>query len=237
MASRREAAPRTVTVTSLVAPSPSATSMRASRSRSASRARANWRSPRLPRSRATFSARPLARTATVSLVDWSPSTVIRLNERSTPRRVTPARASRAMTASVVTKQNIVARCGSSIPTPLAMPPSVTGRPPTSTRSAASLGRVSVVMMASAAARPPWGERALTSFGKRRPDALHGQGDADDPGGGDEHVLGGDAQEIAHHRRHLARVAKPLVARAHVGTAAGGQDGLGDAARGRAPRRR
>ena len=49
-------------------------------------------------------------------------------------------------------------------TPLAMPPSVTTRPFTSTRSAASLGRVSVVMMASAAARPPCGESDFTSFG-------------------------------------------------------------------------
>ncbi|OLC39139.1 MAG: hypothetical protein AUH81_02465 [Candidatus Rokubacteria bacterium 13_1_40CM_4_69_5] len=42
---------------------------------------------------------------------------------------------------------------------------VTGRPLTSTRSAASLGRVSVVMMASAAARPPCGDSAFTSFGR------------------------------------------------------------------------
>jgi len=66
---------------------------------------------------------------------------------------------------VATKQNIVARCGSSIPTPLAMPPIVTDLPFTSTRSAASLGRVSVVMMASAAARPPWGESAFTTLGR------------------------------------------------------------------------
>ena len=60
---------------------------------------------------------------------------------------------------------MVARCGSIMPTPLAMPPTVTGRPPTSTRAAASLVRVSVVRIASAASRPPRGERDLTSFGK------------------------------------------------------------------------
>ncbi len=45
-----------------------------------------------------------------------------------------------------------------------MPPMVTGRPATSTRRAASFGRVSVVMIASAARRPPWGERPFTSLG-------------------------------------------------------------------------
>ncbi len=100
----------------------------------------------------------------MSLVDWSPSTVVRLNERSTARRSSGSSASRAITASVARKQNMVARCGSSIATPLAMPPMVTGRPATSSRAAASFGRVSVVMIASAARRPPWGERSLTSFG-------------------------------------------------------------------------
>ncbi len=90
----------------------------------------------------------------MSLVDVSESTVVRLKERSTERRRTGARAPRATAASDATKQNIVARCGSSIATPFAIPPIVTGRPPTSTRTAASLGCVSVVMMASAAARPP-----------------------------------------------------------------------------------
>jgi hypothetical protein len=106
----------------------------------------------------------LARIATVSLVDWSPSTVIRLNERSTARRSTACSASLATIASVAMKQNIVARCGSSIPTPLAIPPIVTGRPATSTRSAASLGVVSVVMIASAACRPPCGDSPRTTLG-------------------------------------------------------------------------
>src|SRR5437667_187009 len=111
-----------------------------------------------------FSASPFASTATVSLVDWSESTVVRLKDRSTARCTTAPSAPRATTASVATKQNIVARWGSSIATPLAIPPIVTGRPPTSTRSADSLGRVSVVMMASAAPRPPWGDSDLASLG-------------------------------------------------------------------------
>ena len=49
-------------------------------------------------------------------------------------------------------------------TPFATPPSVTGRRFTSSRRAASFVRVSVVRIASAAARPPCGESAFTSFG-------------------------------------------------------------------------
>ena len=101
----------------------------------------------------------------MSLVDWSESIVVRLKEPSTARRTTAPSAPRATTASVATKQNMVARWGSSIATPLAIPPIVTGRPPMSTRSAASLGRVSVVMIASAAARPPCGESDFASFGR------------------------------------------------------------------------
>ena len=142
-----------------------------------------------------------------------------------------------MTASVVTKQNIVARWGSIIPTPLAMPPSVTGRPLISTRRAASLGRVSVVMIASAAARPPCGESAFTSLGSAGRIRSMGSGTPMTPVDAMSTCWGGDAQEIAHQARHLAGVAKPLLARAHVGAAARGQDGLGRRLPGRAPRRR
>ncbi len=68
-ASRRVRAPPTLTSTTLVAPSPSATSMCASRATTASSPRANSRRPRLPRSSEAFSASPFASTATVSLVD------------------------------------------------------------------------------------------------------------------------------------------------------------------------
>src|SRR5881628_123997 len=163
-ASRRLAAPRTVTETSLVAPSPSCTSRRASRPVRVSRAAPKSRVPRPPRSTGGFSASPLAMTATVSLVDVSLSTVMRLNERSTARLRIGSSAPRATAASVVTKQNIVAMWGSIMPTPLAIPPRVTVRPPISQRSAASFVRVSVVRMASAAACPPCGESDFTSVG-------------------------------------------------------------------------
>src|SRR5207249_3119116 len=80
--------------TSLVVPSPSATSMRASLTISASMPAVNWRSPAPPLSMGRFSASPLASTATVSLVEVSESTVTRLNERSTARRSTPVSAPR-----------------------------------------------------------------------------------------------------------------------------------------------
>ena len=92
------------------------------RSQRASSPRANSRKPRPPFSSGAFSASPLASTATVSLVDWSPSTVIRLNDRST-LCLRACRSTGALTtASVVTKQNIVAMCGSIIPDPLATAP-------------------------------------------------------------------------------------------------------------------
>jgi hypothetical protein len=46
--------------------------------------------------------------ATVSLVDWSPSTVIRLKERSTARFRTAWSASWETATSVARKQNMVA---------------------------------------------------------------------------------------------------------------------------------
>src|SRR5207249_2011977 len=162
-ASRRLVAPRTAIATSFVAPSPSATGARASPRIRASAPAANCGSPR-PRSRGRFSASPLASTATVSLVDWSASTVMRLNDRSTVRRTTAVSAAGATTASVAAKQNMVARWGSIMPTPFAIPPIVTARPSMSSRSAASFGFASVVRIASAAARPPWGESDLASFG-------------------------------------------------------------------------
>ena len=89
---------------------------------------------------------------------------MRLNDRSTVRRTTAVSAAGATTASVAAKQNMVARWGSIMPTPFAIPPIVTARPSTSSRSAASFGLVSVVRIASAAARPPCGDSALASFG-------------------------------------------------------------------------
>ncbi len=57
---------------------------------------------------------------------------------------------------------MVAMLGWIIPAPLAIPPIRTGRPSSSNSTAVDFGRVSVVMMASAAASPPSGPRAATA---------------------------------------------------------------------------
>ena len=104
-------------------------------------------------------APPPARTSTVSLVERDPSVVIRLNEASTAvvRACWSARASTA--ASVVITASIVAMAGDSMAAPLAIPPTVTLTPPASKEATASFRTVSVVMMASAAARPASGVAA------------------------------------------------------------------------------
>ena len=69
-----------------------------------------------------------------------------------------------MAQSVVTKHSMVAMLGWIMPLPLEMPPSLTVLPPVSTSAAASLGMVSVVMMAVAAALEPSALNDLTSSG-------------------------------------------------------------------------
>ena len=162
-------APRTSTSTSLLAPSPSSTSMRASRSAIASSARANWRRPSPPVSSGAFSASPLARIATVSLVDVSLSTVTRLNESVDRPADEPVQrvASRPRVGRHEAEHRRHVRLDHPR-RPWRCRRCVTGRPPTSTRSAASLGRVSVVMIASAAAGPPCGRERLDQLGQRRP---------------------------------------------------------------------
>ena len=69
-----------------------------------------------------------------------------------------------MAQSVVTKHSMVAMLGWIMPLPLEMPPRVTVLPPISTWAAASLGMVSVVIMAVAAAKEPSGLKVFTSSG-------------------------------------------------------------------------
>ena len=64
-----------------------------------------------------------------------------------------------MAQSVVMKPSMVAMLGSIMPEPLHIPPTVTVLPPMPTVTAASLGRVSVVITALSAARPAAGERS------------------------------------------------------------------------------
>ena len=100
----------------------------------------------------------------MSLVDVSPSTVRQLNVRSTTRRKTDSRTGRGMAASVVMTESIVALWGWIIPAPFAMPPIRTGRSPIRPSTAQVFSRVSVVMMARAAASHPSGLKAATAAG-------------------------------------------------------------------------
>ena len=150
----------------------------------------------------------------------------------------PAAASRRATiASVARKQNMVAMCGSSMPTPLAMPPIVTGRPARSNRRAASFGRVSVVMMASAAQPAALRREPLDQLGQPGPDLVHRQRLADHAGRGDQHLPRRDPQQLAGDAGHLARVLDALLAGAHVGAAARRPGWPGRGRHARAPARR
>ncbi len=78
---------------------------------------------------------------------------------------------------------------------------------------------------------PLGGEGFDQLRERSTDSIHRKRNADDPGGRDQDVLGRDPQEVRHRFGHLARVADPLLARADVGTPAGGNDGLGHATAG------
>ena len=95
-------------------------------------------------------ARPLARTTQVSLVEVSPSTVMRLNVLATIWRSMSWSTAPSMAQSVVTAQSMVPMLGWIMPEPLAMAPTVTVLPPISVVTAISLIFRSVVRMAWAA---------------------------------------------------------------------------------------
>ena len=75
------------------------------------------------------------------------------------------RAGAAIGASVKTKDSMVAMSGAIMPAPLAMPAMVTSIPSIATVAAASLGNVSVVMIARAASAMPPGAASLRSRSK------------------------------------------------------------------------
>ena len=92
---------------------------------------------------------PLARTATVSFVEVSPSTVIELKVRPTAAFSARESSAGGIAASVAMNASIVAMFGSIMPEPFAQPRRRTCLPPTRSFVAAHFGRVSVVMMARA----------------------------------------------------------------------------------------
>ena len=155
------AAPVTVTSTNLVAPSPSRTICWARSSSTASSACWNATSFGSFGSASSSSiCSPVAKSSTVSLVDVSESTVMRLKLRSTDVERHCWSSVGSTGRSVKTKASIVAMSGAIMPLPLAMP--TTWLTPPSIRRAEPLAKVSVVRMASADAAHASGEAAPTA---------------------------------------------------------------------------
>ncbi len=98
----------------------------------------------------------MARMSTVSLVLVSPSTEMRLKERSTAFLRASRRAGASISRSVVMKASMVAMEGWIMPAPLAAPPILKVPWEVVTSSAVLLGKLSVVMMALEKVSPPWG---------------------------------------------------------------------------------
>ena len=97
---------------------------------------------------------PVANRSSVSDVEVSPSTVTQLNDLSAARLSSGCRAGARIGASVNTKASMVAMSGAIMPAPLAMPLRVTSTSPSCAVRVATLGKVSVVMMALAASSQP-----------------------------------------------------------------------------------
>ena len=138
--------PLTQIATNLVAPSPSRTISCASSIISVLSASAKAgvsESTRTP-------LKPVADNVTASLVEVSPSTVIRLKLTLFARRNSLSSDDCSISASVAIKANIVARFGQIIPAPFDIPVIRQTLPSTSTSIVRSFGRVSVVRIAAAA---------------------------------------------------------------------------------------
>ena len=174
-ASFAERAPRTSTRRSFVAPSPSRASCRTRSSHTDWSATSNCFASREPARSAVRIERPLAKNITESEVDVSPSTESRLKVASVTRRSIARSRTGEIFASVARKQSIVAMLGSIMPAPLAIPWSVTFSPPSANRAEATLAKVSVVRIASAASAKPSGERAETACGIPRFKTSRGSG--------------------------------------------------------------
>ena len=156
-------APVTTTSIILVAPSPSVAIARASSpKRSVSAFSSTVRSGPGSEMRA-FPASPFASARTQSFVDISPSTETMLRVFSTARPSASWSAFGVTAASVVTRHNVVASEGASIPEPLQSAEMIAVLPPSVTSRAAILRRVSVVMIASAA-RSGWSPSCSTRPG-------------------------------------------------------------------------
>ena len=101
-----------------------------------------------------FPARPFAITATISLVEVSPSTLTILKVFFTSVESARPSISGLMAQSVVMNTSMVAILGWIIPEPLAIPPMRHTLPPTVNSTATVFSLVSVVIMPSAASWEP-----------------------------------------------------------------------------------
>ena len=108
-------------------------------------------------------ASPLARIATISLVDVSPSTLSMLKVFCTSWLRAFCSMAAEMAASVVRNTSMVAMLGWIMPLPLAMPPIRQVLPSISNSTATFFMTVSVVMMALAASSSPVSDNRLTSL--------------------------------------------------------------------------
>ena len=93
----------------------------------------------------------------MSLVEVQPSESNLSKDSLVASRSARSASSPSIFASVVITQSIVARAGASIPAPLAIPPIFQ---PAAEETVASLGTVSVVIIARAASSPPPDDRLL-----------------------------------------------------------------------------
>ena len=100
---------------------------------------------------AALPAAPVANSIRVSEVEVSPSTVTQLKLVAVPAVSSACSTACGRAASVKTKLSIVAMSGAIMPAPLAMPLIVTVTPSMAAWRVASFGKVSVVMIAWAAA--------------------------------------------------------------------------------------
>ena len=154
-----DTAPSTMISTSLRAPSPSrATCSARSASTELNAFVKAFRRGSLARLifGASFAAAPVANASSVSDVEVSPSTVTALNVSSTPAFSSDCSAECEIGASVNTNESMVAMSGAIMPEPLAMPLMVTVALPSFAVDVATFGKVSVVMIAFAAAIQPSG---------------------------------------------------------------------------------
>ena len=113
---------------------------------------------------------------------------------------------------------MVAMSGATMPEPLAIPASVTGTPWIAAVAIAPLAKVSVVMIACAAASMPSARRPAASSSTRAVIFSTAQALADHAGGGDEHLVRPAAERRCHRLRLGPDGGVALAAPEHVGIA-------------------